>query len=123
VESGHRALARTLVSSVLALLVLGGCGRRLGFDVERLHRKCGIVSGVELDARQARCVARVAGLRDRRKCPLELTEHETAHGTVFRARESCAEVGLEIDARTGRIVAVELGEGSAPAGRTSTDGS
>ena len=111
--------------ALLALLLpaLAGCGRALGYDARRLERKCEVIAGVELSAEQARCVARVAGLRDGRKCPLRQIELETASGTVYRFEESCAEVGLEVDGRTGRVVAVALGAGEAPSSPQHADGS
>jgi hypothetical protein len=98
--------------ALFVLVATTGCGRRLRFDAERIQRKCGVTQGVELSRDQARCVARLAGLRDGRKCPLDLTEVDGGAGgdVVWQVRESCGGVGLQIAAQDGRVVAVELGE-------------
>jgi hypothetical protein len=100
----------------LLLLLAGilGCARKLKFDAARLERRCGVTAGRKVDAEQARCIARVAGLRDGRKCPLRSSQRGAGAGLVYRFEESCAEVAIEIEAASGRVVAVALGEGAAP---------
>jgi hypothetical protein len=100
----------------LGLLFSAACvGSGLKFNEQRLQDKCGVNGrdGVTLD--QARCMAKVAGLKDGRRCPLEVNEIARGDETVvFEAREGCSTLGLEIDKATGEVVAVEIGEGKAP---------
>lgn len=66
-----------------------------------------------------RCLARLAGLRDDRRCPLVIDEAVMTGGAqAYRARESCGGMGLYVDRATGQVVAVEYGRaiaGVAPA--------
>jgi hypothetical protein len=96
---------------LLALVFLAaGCwtGRSLKFDEERLRDKCEVTPGAEIDEERARCIARLAGLRDKRRCPLEAVE--TEDGSAWRMRESCSGITIRIDRSDGSVSAVRLGE-------------
>lgn len=100
---------------VLATLVAPACfGPKLKYDADRLQRKCAVDGRTEITLDQARCVAKVAGLKESRKCPFELTEvvRET-EGPVIEVRETCSTLGMDIAKSTGEVVGVELGEGAA----------
>lgn len=110
-----RRAAGVLIVALLVPVATASCGRRLRFDAERIESKCGVTQELELSREQARCVARLAGLRDGRKCPLELKQVDDGAGgdEVWQIRESCGAMGLQIAARDGRVVAVELGKAGA----------
>jgi hypothetical protein len=103
------------VGSLLALaLIAAGCaGRPLKFDESKIERKCGVEPGVEIVEDQARCIARLAGLRDKKRCPLVTNREDGASGPVLRVAESCGTAALHL-AGNGRVVAVELGEAIEP---------
>jgi len=101
---------------VLATLCSAAClGPSLKYDEQRLQKKCDVTGRDEVTLEQARCIARVAGLKEGRKCPFELNEFTRAGGTsVIAVRETCSTLALEIDRATGEVVAVAVGAGDAP---------
>jgi hypothetical protein len=116
----HRRLAPRSAASTLTLLLIvatalaTSCatGKKLGFDADAIRERCAVERGVELTEEQALCIAGLAGLKNKKKCPSEVSEAtDPADGSpVYRVRESCAEVGLLIARADGRIVGVELGD-------------
>jgi len=97
---------------LLAMLIGLGCSRPLKFNEKRIRNKCEISDAVELTPDQARCVGRLAGLKDKRDCPLQV--HEVAHGAsaqpAYDVRDSCGGIGLRVIKADGRVVAVEVGD-------------
>jgi hypothetical protein len=103
------AAAATLVA--VALPSAACFGRKLKFNEAKLAKRCGVTAGVRLTEDRALCIARLAGLRDTRKCPLEIAgmPAEDRPDGVYHVRESCGAVGLFITLEGGRVVGVELG--------------
>jgi hypothetical protein len=112
-EPRSAAPTRALVLFV-AMVLAASCatGKKLGFDAAAIRERCAVERGVELTEEQALCIAALAGLKNKKKCPSEVSETtDPADGSpVYRVRESCAEVGLLIARADGRIVGVELGD-------------
>ena len=104
------------VVALLACLVLPAClGKGLKYDAERLQQKCKLTEGVELTHDQARCIAKVAGLKQGRKCPFEIVElTDDVQRSVYDVHESCSGVGIRIDRASGEILGVDFGEAAAP---------
>jgi len=97
---------------LLAVLIGLGCTRPLKFNEKKIRNKCDIADAVELTPDQALCVGRLAGLKYKRNCPLEV--HEVVHGAAaqpaYDVRESCGRIGLRVIKADGRVVAVEVGD-------------
>ena len=106
----------TCAAVALVGLSIAGCGHEARpYDVARLEQKCGIEVGRELTPTELTCLARVAGLRATKKCPLDIsggTFGETATPVWF-VREGCGDVGIVVT-RIGAIVGVELGDAVTP---------
>jgi len=97
---------------LLACLLLPAClGKGLKFDAERLQRKCELTAGVEVTHDQARCIAKVAGLKEGRKCPFEIVEStDEVQGPVYDVTESCSGIGIRVRKASGEILGVDFGE-------------
>jgi len=112
-------LARLVVVSILlaVCLALPSCtgGRPLKFDTERIAKKCSVDGTDEISQDQALCIAKLAGLKPSRNCPLDLREADLGDDEVpvFVVHQICSGTGVSIDRASGKIVAVELGEGQA----------
>ena len=102
--------------ALLGCLVLPAClGKGLKFDAERLQRKCDVTAGVELTQDQASCIAKVAGLKEGKKCPFEIVEStDEVQGPVYDVLESCSGIGIRIRKTSGEILRVDFGEAAAP---------
>ena len=111
-----RSRATLTHALLLASLLLPGClGKGLKFDVERLQRKCDLVEGTNVTHDQARCIAKVAGLKEGRKCPFEIAEStDEARGAVYDVQESCSGIAIRIHKASGEILGVDFGEAAAP---------
>ena len=105
-----------VVAVFLACLVLPSClGQGLKFDAERLQRKCKLTEGTDVTHDQARCIAKVAGLKQGRRCPFEIAElTDERQGPVYDVRESCSGIGIRINKASGEILGVDFGEAAAP---------
>jgi hypothetical protein len=101
---------------LLTWVILTGClGKGLEFDEQRLRTRCALGEQVEVTRQQALCIAKLAGLKEKRKCPFEIEEGTLeGQGPFWGIRESCSGIGIHIDRATGAIVGVEYGEVSAP---------
>ena len=101
--------------ALLACLLSAAClGKGLRYDAERLRKKCKLSAGAEVTRDQARCIAKVAGLKEGRKCPFVIEERSAgAAGEVFDVHESCSGIGLSIARASGEVVRVDFGEASA----------
>lgn len=101
---------------VLVCMVLPAClGKGLKFGAERLHKKCKLTEGVQVTHDQARCIAKVAGLKEGRKCPFEIVEtNDDLQGPVYDVQESCSGIGIRIRKASGEILGVDFGEAAAP---------
>jgi hypothetical protein len=104
------------VAVLLACLLFPCClGKGLKFDAERLQRKCKLTEGVDVTHDQARCIAKVAGLKQGRKCPFEIEERiDEGEQPVYDVTESCSGISIRIVRASGEIVGVDFGEGAAP---------
>ena len=111
-----RSRAPWVVALLLACLVLPSClGKGLKFDAQRLQRKCELTEGTDVTHDQARCIAKVAGLKQGRKCPFEIVElTDEVQGPVYDVRESCSGIGIRIHKASGEILGVDFGEAAAP---------
>ena len=69
---------------LLAMLIGLGCTRPLKFNDKKIRNKCDIADAVELTPDQALCVGRLAGLKDKRNCPLEVHEGADVAGVGRR---------------------------------------
>jgi len=109
--------SRSLWAAVvlLACLVSPAClGKGLKYDAERLQRKCKLTAGVDVTEDQARCIAKVAGLKQGRKCPFEVEAlTDETRRSVYDVRESCSGISIRIDRSSGEIVGVDFGQGDA----------
>lgn len=94
----------------LAFLVLAaGCAVGLRFDARTIERRCGVVAGTELSRDQAVCMARLAGLKESRRCPFEIADvRDPERGDAFRVRESCSGLAVSISRSDATVVVVEL---------------
>jgi len=99
-----------LIAVGLAVLASACGGRPLKFDELAIQRKCAVVQGAAIDRQQALCMAKLAGLKDRKRCPLQTTELNEGEPPepVFWVREPCTAVGIFVAKSDGRVVAVEL---------------
>jgi hypothetical protein len=104
------------VAVLMTCLVLPSClGKGLKYDAERLQRKCKLTEGTDVTHDQARCIAKVAGLKQGRKCPFEIVElTDELQGPVYDVRESCSGIGIRIHKASGEILGVDFGEAAAP---------
>ena len=106
--------ALPLLAGALALLLTTSCGggKQLKFNPAAIRSKCDVMHGVELTEQQALCIAGLAGLKNKKKCPSEISEsRDPADGAAaYLIRENCSEVALWIARASGRVVAVELGD-------------
>ena len=111
-----RSCAPWAVALLLACLLFPGClGKGLKFDAERLQRKCKLTDGVDVTHDQALCIAKVAGLKQGRKCPFEIEERiDQGARPVYDVTESCSGISIRIVRASGEIVGVDFGEGAAP---------
>lgn len=110
-----RATAPWTVVLLLTCLVAPAClGKGLKFDAERLQRKCTLAQGEPVTLDQARCIAKVAGLKEGRKCPFEIVEsNDVKAGPAYEVRESCSGIAIRIAKASGEIVGVDFGEAAA----------
>jgi len=111
-----RTPAPWTVVLLLACLVTPAClGKGLRFDAQRLQRKCRLAEGEQVTLDQARCIAKVAGLKEGRKCPFEIVESvDEDRGPTYDVQESCSGIGIRIARASGEIVGVDFGEAAAP---------
>jgi hypothetical protein len=108
-------------SDCLPILVLAGCllqpacfGKGLKFDAERLQQKCNLTGETEISLDDVRCIAKVAGLKEGKKCPFAIDELiDGRQRSVYDVRESCSGIGIRIDRTSGEIVGVDFGEAAA----------
>ena len=115
VRPGRRRHLRAALLLGLAAWTCSACWgvRPLRFDATRIRAECGSVGAGGLSEEQARCIAELAGLKDKKRCPLELRLSDDERS--WHARESCSAMALRIDRDDGSIVEVELGSGRARA--------
>ena len=100
-----------LVLTATVTLVCGGCGgSAIKRDAKQLKSKCGVVQGQVVSEDQARCIARLHGVEEKRNCPLEVDRPEEFGEPVYRIRESCNGLGLVVSHTTGRVLAVVAGD-------------
>ena len=102
--------AAVLCGALALVLAPAGCAKKLKYDAARIEKRCPAEPGAPLTAERARCIARVAGLRDKKRCPMvvDVLVGDDGAPRAHRVRESCSGLGIEIDG-IGRIVAVEYG--------------
>ena len=98
-----------VLCAVLALTCAACGGSALKRDAKQLKNKCGVVQGQVVSEEQARCIARLHGVEDKRSCPLEVDRPEDYGEPVYRIRESCNGLGLVVSHTTGRVLAVVAG--------------
>jgi hypothetical protein len=96
------------VAVVSSILLLAGCAGGLRFDARTIEKRCGVSATVELDRQQAVCMARLAGLKETRRCPLAVGE-TTEGPPAFRVRETCSGLAVSISKADKSVVVVELG--------------
>ena len=113
-----RRRGRGVWLAVLAVILLVSCKRPLKFNEQRLQKKCGVDGRTELTRDQARCMARLAGLRDKKKCPLEIAGIELGESGVpaWIVEEGCGELALTISRADGRVLVVRAGSAEAGSG-------
>lgn len=97
---------------VLLALATMACASSLRFEADRLERRCDLAAGTELSARQAVCVGRLAGLKDTRRCPLEVTElaPDATGEPAYEIRETCGKLALRITRTGGEVIGVRVGD-------------
>lgn len=91
------------------IATLASCGSAIKRDAKRLKRKCDVVQGTEVSEEQARCIARLYGIKQTKSCPLEVDRTDDFGQPAFRIRESCSGVGVFVAESTGRVLAVLTG--------------
>jgi hypothetical protein len=95
--------------AVAGLMTLAGCAGGLRFDARTIERRCGVVAGTELSREQAVCMARLAGLKESRRCPFEIADvRDPDRGDAFRVRESCSGLAVSISRSDATVIVVEL---------------
>jgi len=99
--------SRTLLAAALLLAVYGCGGSAIKKDTRRLERKCGVVPGQPLAETQARCIGRLYGLQETKRCVTEVDRPAGFHEPVYRLRESCSGIGVVIAESDGRVLALE----------------
>ena len=99
---------RTRVAGLLALALLAapGCGSAVKKDVKRLKNKCNVVHGNPVSAEQARCIAGVFGIQEKKSCPAEVDRPTGFPEPVYRVRESCNGLGVVVAESSGRVLAI-----------------
>jgi hypothetical protein len=99
---------------LLALTLAGaqaGCGgSAIKRDARRLEKKCDVVRGARVSERQARCIAELFGVEDKKGCPMEVDRPDGFGEPVFRVRESCNGLGAVIAEADGRVLAFVSGD-------------
>ena len=94
---------------LVALLVaaLSGCGgSAVKKDTKRLKNKCDVVRGDPVSAEDARCIAKLHGIKDKKSCPMEVDQPADFPESVFRVRESCNGLGVIVAKANGRVLAI-----------------
>lgn len=111
--NGSGFLCALVAGMGLSIVACGHAARP--YDAARLERKCGIEVGRELKPDELTCLARVAGLRSTKKCPLDISDGAFGERAtpVWFVREGCGEIGIVVT-RTGAIVGVEVGDAKEP---------
>jgi len=99
----------TAVAGLMLVAGSCGCGKRLKFDAAAIRGRCDVVAGLEITREQALCIARLAGLKDRKQCRLAVDDRVAGDPPVpvFRIAEPCTGLGLSIAKADGRVVEVE----------------
>ena len=98
-------LLTTLVAAVGAC---GGSATRK--DTRRLKNKCGLVHGNPVSTEGARCIAKLWGIKDSKRCPMQVALIEGYPEPVYRAHESCSGLGVLVAGSTGRVLAMVSGD-------------
>jgi hypothetical protein len=107
-----RQLAGRLFASMLAITVIAtltSCGSAIKRDAKRLKSRCEVVQGTQVSEEQARCIAKLYGIKQTKSCPLEVDRSDDFGQPAFRIRESCSGVGVFVAESTGRVLAVLTG--------------
>jgi hypothetical protein len=108
------AIRQRWAASVLALLLVGslvGCGgSAIRKDAKQLKSKCDVVRGNPVSEEEARCIAKLFGIKDEKGCPMEVDRPDTFAEPVFRVRESCNGLGAVVAESTGRVLAIVSGD-------------
>lgn len=109
-RKASRARAAERVGRVLAALLvaaLTGCGgSAVKQDTKRLKNKCDVVRGDPVSMEEARCIAKLHGIKDKQSCPVEVDRPADFRESVFRVRESCNGLGVIIAESSGRVLAI-----------------
>ncbi len=99
---------------VLAVTLLAGIpacgGSAIKRDTKRLKNKCNIVRGDPVSEEQARCIGRLFGVKNRKRCPMRVDRPDSFPEPVYRVRENCDGLGIVIAASDGRVLAIVAGD-------------
>ena len=102
-------LQRVSMPLLAALLVatLCGCGgSAFKKDTTRLKKRCDIVRGDPVSEENARCIARLYGVRNTKSCPMKVDRPDSFPRPVYRIRESCTGLGVVLAESSGRVLAL-----------------
>jgi len=109
-----RTIRQRWAAAILALLLAGslsGCGgSAIKKDAKQLKRKCDVVRGNPVSEEQARCIAKLFGIKDEKSCPMEVDRPDTFGQPVYRVRESCNGLGAVVAESSGRVLAIVSGD-------------
>jgi hypothetical protein len=104
-------MTRVRILAVLAAAALSACGgSAVKRDAARLETRCDVVQGQAVTEEQARCIARLFGVVESERCPLEVDRPERFARPVFRVRESCSGLGVIVSEADGRVLALTSGD-------------
>ena len=63
-----------------------------------------MVRGSAVTEAQARCIAGIYGVKDKRSCPVEVDRPDGFSGPVYRVLESCNGLGVIVEESSGRVL-------------------
>jgi hypothetical protein len=99
-----------LLALVLAAALAGCGGSAIKRDTRRLHSRCDVVRGTAVSEEQARCIAKLYGVKDKKRCPVQVDRPHDFGASVYRIRESCNGLGVVVAESSGRVLALVAGD-------------